>query len=92
MNNNKQLFSRMTVYVIVFVLVTVSYINFTNSKENALDDEPDVAIIDTTVKAAEAPESFDNLDDEMVLGEIDLDDFEPLEEVIESMKDTIDKN
>ena len=81
MNSNKQLFNRLTVYVIVFVLVTVSYINFTKTQEgNALNTEPDVVTLDTT-KAVEAPseEDIEELDEEMVLGEIDIDDFEPIE-------------
>lgn len=82
MNDNKQLFNRLTVYIIVFVLATVSWVNFTNSREgNALDTEPDVLMIDTT-KAVEAPseEEIDELDEEMVLGEIDIEDFEEEEE------------
>lgn len=78
MNSNRQLFNRLTVYVIVFVLVTVSYINFTKTQEgNALDTEPDIVMLDTT-KAVEAPseEEIDELDENMVLGEIDIEDIE----------------
>lgn len=76
MNSNRQLFNRMTVYIIVFVLVTVSYINFTKSKDDNLNTNPEVATIDTT-KAVESPEEdFENLDEEMVLGEVDIEDLE----------------
>ncbi len=76
MNSNKQLFSRLTVYVIVFVLVTVSYINFTNSKDNNLNPEVDVTTLNTT-KAALPPdeEEFEDLDEERVLGELDIEDM-----------------
>ena len=73
MNSNRQLFNRMTIYIIVFVLVTVSYINFTKSKDDNLNTNPDVA----TTKAVESPEEdIENLDEEMVLGEVDIEDLE----------------
>ena len=81
MEDNKQLFSRLTVYVIVFVLVTVSYINFTNSKGNNLNPNADVTTLDTT-KAALSPneEEIEDLDEEMVLGELDIEDMIEIEE------------
>ena len=80
---NRQLFNRLTVYIIVFVLVTVSYINFTNNKDNNLDTvSNEVATLDTT-KAVEAPEEdIENMDEEMVLGEIDIEDIEVVEEEV----------
>ena len=80
---NRQLFNRLTVYIIVFVLVTVSYINFTNNKDNNLDTvSNEVATLDTT-KAVEAPEEdIENMDEEMVLGEIDIEDIEFVEEEV----------
>lgn len=80
---NRQLFNRLTVYIIVFVLVTVSYINFTNNKDNNLDTvSNEVATLDTT-KAVEAPEEdIENMDEEMVLGEVDIEDIEVVEEEV----------
>jgi len=77
MNSSKQLFNRLTVYVIVFVLVTVSYINFSNHRDNTLEEKPPVPIVDPAVNAVEDPEEeFENMDEEMVLGEIDYEELE----------------
>ena len=80
MNSSKQLFNRMTIYIIVFVLVAVSYINFTNDRDNRMKTETEISTLDTT-KAIEAPEeNIEELDEEMVLGEIDIDDLNEIEE------------
>ena len=80
-NSSRQLFSRLTVYVIVFVLVAVSYINFTNNRDNNLKTDSDVTTLDTT-KAVESPDeiNIEELDEEMVLGEIDIEDLQEIEE------------
>ena len=80
-NSSRQLFSRLTVYVIVFVLVAVSYINFTNNRDNNLKTDSDVTTLDTT-KAVESPDEINikELDEEMVLGEIDIEDLQEIEE------------
>ena len=80
---NGQLLKRAAVYIVVFVLVTVSYINFTNKKDdNALNPTtPNAQELDKT-KAIETDEEEDIIVDEddlgnglpeyMVLGELDL--------------------
>jgi hypothetical protein len=77
MSNSRQLFTRLTVYVVVFVLVTVSYINFTNKNDDTLEEKPPVPIVDANVNAVEDPEAiFDDMDEEMVLGEVDYEDLD----------------
>ena len=72
MNSNKQLFTRAAVYVIVFVMISISYVNFTNEKEKGLKEEKPAVVEVVSVKSVEAPEE----DDDKTLSEIDLDEFE----------------
>jgi len=74
MNSNKQLFTRFGVYLLVFVLVAISYINFTNNKENELKEAQKIADLESQSRAIEMEEEEEETEDEAVLGEIDIED------------------
>ncbi len=75
MNSNKQLLTRAAVYVIVFVMISISYVNFTNEKDKGLKEDKPAVVETVSVKSVEAPEE----DEDKTLNEIDLDEFEETE-------------
>ena len=72
MNSNKQLFTRMGIYIVVFVLVAISYINYANDKDKDLKEAQKIVDMETQTRAIEAEE--EETEDEAVLGEIDIED------------------